>query len=307
MLRLADLIARAEIAAPQRWIYNFGRVGEPVSLSETQIERAREEHAVYANRLRQSQVYAVDSAAAYFLKINKSKPLDQVQDFPCFAMPFSHLFLEMFAPRGSDLPPAWGWFVTKIDRDAVTELLARRTTPVANECSHGLVWNLALGGTSQGAWWSMFPALTVVVQIGGLNDLIVAPPITGFPFAVDSELVANVAGLYQLVELLLHTGLFALSVLNHQGNTPVAVRPTTPRKQGKRPPSQRQAAGREYWQVRTECVENLLRTTGLAGIGGLANALRVCRNDFGKPNFAQMIADSRWPDPQMSAQLMSGL
>jgi hypothetical protein len=235
------------------------------------------------DRIARSPVYAADAVGRYFFTTAPGDRTLAVQDFPAVAIPEETAFIEFRRPALADvaggeklaaeLPHWWGWQVSKHPPAEFARVFRARDA-VQPGCAAGLLCILWMSPDDK----TLFaPMAALGLQVAGDGELL-GPPTMALGFESDPDRVADARGLFGYINVLFLPAVMAMAFL--------ACASTTARPQAAEAALNRARVRRRkrpfvaHATIEFEPIRDVLRHQGLAGVQGLAAALRQCRSHF---------------------------
>jgi hypothetical protein len=234
-------------------------------------------------RIGESPIYAADSVAQYFYMTALRDRDLQILDFPVVAIPEKTAFIEFRKPdlrnmvNGSpvlkELPFWWGWQISRHEPDALMKIFRNRQT-AHPDCATGLLCVLWLSPDDRAL---IAPLVAMGLQVASDGELLGGLRALGFehdPERVDADIDAKFAyfNVLFLPAVMAMTFMACKSTTIRQQPADATLNKAR-RKRKKRPLA-------AYGVIECDPIKEVLRNQGLAGIQGLAAAMRTCRSHF---------------------------
>jgi hypothetical protein len=280
MARLADEIWELPWAPPQVLCYKPGlRTEGEGGFSIAQMKSLMEEQR---RLVAAAPVYAADDIAEYFwYTASRDRDLT-VGDFPAVAIPGESAFIEFRKPGLQNMvgaarlvresPALWGWHVTRHEPVDFCKLF--RLPAAQPGCAAGLVCTLWLSPDGKSL---LAPLAAVGLQVSGDAELL-GGPIESLAFVNDPERVHDPRRLFAYFRTLFLPAVMAMAFLACKSTT-IGTRVAEAKLNRARVKRKRRPLV-AYHTIECSTIKDILRHDGLAGVQGLAAALRKCRHHF---------------------------
>jgi hypothetical protein len=281
MARLADRFWELKWIPPQMLCYrpecrNEDRGGFSVGRTQAMMEAHRDTIAA-------SPVYAADAVGQYFYATAMRDRDLRVQDFPAVAIPEEKAFIEFRRPdlqdmeRGdrivAELPAWWGWQIAKHPPGEFLKVFRLRTQPYA-DCAAGLVCLLWLSPDDAAL---IGPLAAMGLQVASDGELL-GPPTVALGFEHDPDRLQDPSGLFGYFNVLFLPAVMAMAFLACQSTTVRTVEADL--KLNRARARKRRRPFVAHRTIDFEPIKDVLRHQGMAGVQGLARAMRQCRHHF---------------------------
>lgn len=281
MARLADRIWELRWVPPQMLCYRPElRSEERGGFSVGRMKAVMEDQR---NKIADAPVYAADSVGQYFYKTATRDHDLTVADFPAVAIPEDSAFIEFRKPDlrevvgggriAGELPHWWGWHVVRHDPETFGGIFRSRHA-LHPSCAAGLLCILWLSPDDR----SLFAPLAAMgLQVASDGELLAAPSMA-LAFENDPARVNDPNGLFGYFNVLFLPAVAAMAFM--------ACKSTTIRRSDAEATLNRARVRKKrrpfvgYATIECEPIKDVLRHRGMAGIQGLAAAMRQCRGEF---------------------------